>query len=180
MEEDSDQNARVRLFVYEMKQDDPKKCTSRKLVQFHHASPIARSHHISKTAVVLNPLAETVLLSTDRTVAERGGIVVIDCSWNKISKGVFRRFRGTNRRLPYLVAANPVHYGRIFELSSLEALAAALYIIGYQEQANRIVRVYKWGPVFLELNRHLLNEYRHARSSQEVDEIQKAYFNTSP
>jgi pre-rRNA-processing protein TSR3 len=166
----------VRLFVYEMKQDDPQKCTSRKLARFRLATPLTRRRHIPRQAIVLNPLAPTVLLAQDRTQAERGGLAVVDCSWKRVKGAFSARLSRRSRRLPYLVAANPVHYGRLFELSSLEALAAALYILDHREQAKKIVRIYKWGPAFLSLNKNLLEEYAQAETTEAIAKIEEAYF----
>lgn len=167
----------VRLLVYEMKQDDPAKCTSRKLVHFGLATPLSRPYHIPRGAITLNPLAKAILLSRERKLAEGGGLAVVDCSWEKVKEAFSLKFKGINRRLPYLIAANPVHYGRLFELSSLEAFAAALYIVGHDEQARKVLRIYKWGPVFLALNKNLLEEYSQAENIEEIEEIEKAYFN---
>jgi pre-rRNA-processing protein TSR3 len=166
----------VRLFVYEMKQDDPQKCTSRKLARFGLATPLSRRYHIPRQAIVLNPLAPTILLSQDKVQAELGGLAVVDCSWKRVKGAFSARFKGRSRRLPYLVAANPVHYGRLFELSSLEALTAALYILDHREQARNIVRIYKWGPAFLSLNKNLLEEYAQAKTAEAITKIEEAYF----
>jgi pre-rRNA-processing protein TSR3 len=66
------------------------------------------------------------------------------------------------------VAANPVNYGRVGKLSSIEAAASALFIIGYPEEAQRMLELFKWGPHFLELNREPLSEYAAASDSRDV------------
>ena len=164
----------IKLFVYEMRQDDPRKCTSRKLVHFGYARRITRRHRVKP--VLLNPLTDTVLLSRDRDAVERRGLAAVDCSWKRVEEGFSSRFRGINRRLPCLVAANPVNYGKLFKLSSLEAFAAALYIVGYKEQAERILSIYKWGPVFLKLNRELLEEYARSDDVKAVESLEEEYF----
>jgi pre-rRNA-processing protein TSR3 len=73
------------------------------------------------------------------------------------------------------VAANPVNYGKPFKLSTVEALAAGLVILGEQPLAELILSKFNWGHVFLELNREPLAEYAAARDSTEVVRIQAAY-----
>ena len=133
----------IPLFTYDLKQDDPKKCTSKKLVRFGLVKPMSRLYYIPRKSIILNPFAERILLSHDKTLAELGGLTVIDCSWRNAETVFSKRNKRISRRLPQLLAANPVNYGRRSKLSSLEAFTAALYIIGYIDQAMNLVSIYK-------------------------------------
>jgi len=165
-----------KLFVYLMKQDDPRKCTSAKLFRFGHADPVSRPSMISRYAIVLDPFATLFLSPIDRESALRHGICAIDCSWEK-AESVFRRqFSKHERRLPILLAANPTHYAQPGILSSVEALAGALSILGMKNRAAGILSLFKWGPTFLVLNREPLRDYATARDSAEIEEIQRSYF----
>ena len=93
----------------------------------------------------------------------------------KITYDQFLKTKTISRALPFLLAANPVNYGKPFQLSTLEAFAAALYILGEVEDAKEIVGIYTWGPRFLELNREPLEDYRQARDSAEVIRLMKQY-----
>ena len=59
----------IRLIVYDLKQDDPKKCTSKKLIRFGLAIPLSKLRQIPRTAIVLNPFSDIMLLSTDVQLA---------------------------------------------------------------------------------------------------------------
>jgi pre-rRNA-processing protein TSR3 len=125
--------------------------------------------------VVLNPFSNRACSRSDRERIERHGLAGIDCSW-VYAKDILTLFsRTTSRCLPYLVAANPVNYGIPTKLSTVEALSAALYIVGYAQRAKQLLSIFKWGLGFIELNLELLESYAQANSSREVVEVQKQF-----
>ncbi|KEP61945.1 UNVERIFIED_CONTAM: DUF367 domain-containing protein [Hammondia hammondi] len=105
-----------------------------------------------------------LLSVADGPLIRDAGLGVVDCSWNRVEEyGKSSRIsysRGNGRFLPYLVAANPTHYGRPYELNCVEALAAALIIVGCDNQAVDLLKLFKWGMNFISLNEAALKQYR--------------------
>jgi pre-rRNA-processing protein TSR3 len=165
----------VKLFVYHLKQDDPKKCTALRLKKFGLVRLVHSLKPVPPGAIVLNPFSERAFSPQDRIKLVERGLAALDCSWKR-AKGVFERStRGTQRCLPYLIAANPVNYGLPTKLSTAEALAAALYIADFKKEAEHLLSFFKWGPHFLELNSEPLETYSRAKSSLEIVELQKEF-----
>jgi pre-rRNA-processing protein TSR3 len=129
-------------------------------------------------AILLDPLAEKALSKTDLDIARERGIVALDCSWKKIEQIVKIRRKMVPRSLPYLIASNPTYYGRPTILSTVEALSAALFILGDPVGAEEIIKIFKWGPTFLELNREPLEAYARAADSNEVVLVQQQFMPT--
>ena len=163
----------VRIYVYEMHQDDPKKCTSAKMCRMRLATPIYRLTSIHPKMVVLDPTS-TKIFTPEEDVSY--GIVIIDCSWQKVGEVFLQKIKGKRVRLPLLIAANPVHYGHIGVLSSVEAAAAALYLVSQKEQAKEMLKIYKWGSNFLALNKDLLDAYLEAGCEEGILEVEKRVF----
>jgi pre-rRNA-processing protein TSR3 len=130
---------------------------------------------LPRHAVFLNPFAEKAFSPADRERIKTYGLVALDYSWKCTEKARLIPLMGKSRALPYLVAANPVNYGKPTKLSTVEALAAALYIIGYKEQAETLLAKFKWGPEFGRLNQERLDSYAQARNSTDVVELQKKF-----
>ena len=166
---------KIKLFGFHAAQCDPKKCTLLKLKKFGLIK-ILPINKISGGHIVLNPLAPKALSAEDSEFATKRGILVMDCSWAKLEELLAkRRFKGLQRSLPYLLAANPVNYGKPFKLSSVEALAGALYILGQKDHAKHILKIFNWGKQFLLLNKKPLEEYSNAKNSKEIIKIQSNY-----
>lgn len=149
-------------------EDDPKKCTARKLKKFGLARFVGYS---SRDAVVLYP---TSVIRISREDSRFRYLMAIDVSWENIEKYRFNMIN--TRSLPYLLAANPVNYGKPFKLSTVEALAAAYYIMGYANISFKLLEKFSWGLNFIQLNRGPLDDYSNAKNSDEVLEMEKQYY----
>jgi pre-rRNA-processing protein TSR3 len=166
----------VPLFIYHAQQDDPKKCTARRMKKFGLAAMYEIPDKLPSGAILLDPTANKAISPADRLIA-RHGVCVLDCTWGEVERlfPLFQSKRMKGRALPYLLAANPVNYGRPFVLSSAEAFVAALYILGYGEQARAVAAKFKWGDTFLTLNHEPLEAYSQAKGSADVIRVQHEF-----
>lgn len=142
-----------------------------------------RVEGIVPAPIVLDPYAEDPLGAADAHAARRGGILAVDCSWNRLSdRGRFpgdeshERGRGIRRRLPILVATNPQHYGRLAQLNTVEALAAALVLVGCSDQAGHLLEGFSGADSFLGVNRERLESYSEARDAEGVRTAERRLF----
>lgn len=150
--------------------DDPEKCTAKKLSRFNLVELV---HHDAATphGTILNPHAEQALSPADD---KRGPLVALDCSWEAADEARFN-LSGTHRALPYVVAANPINFGRPLQLTTVEALAAALIILDQRSRAEALLSKFRWGHTFLELNEEPLARYATCEDSAEIVKVQQSY-----
>ena len=163
----------IPVLIYDKCQCDPKKCTAKRMMKFGLGRDVKTLRAIPSGSVVLSPFSERALSPADITHARRG-LVVMDLTWTNIDE--FPRLgRVEERALPYLLAANPINWGRPSELNSAEAVMAALYILGEKEQAAEFLGRFNWAPEFKRLNGAMLEDYSEAKDSAGVVAVQNEY-----
>ena len=161
------------VLFYELNQDDPQKNTMKKLKRFGLAEQ-ANPGRIRRS-IVLTPFSEIFLLNSNHDSALKYGISVLDGSWKRSET-----FSGFDARmsvkLPTLVAANPVNFGKRSLLSSVEAISAALYIMGFEERSEYLLSKFNWGMQFIKINQEPLKEYSLCKTQDEVLLAQSMFF----
>ena len=163
----------IPVIVYDKNQCDPKKCTAKRMLKFGLAKEAKTLRSIPSGSIVLSPFAEKALSPADIKFS-KNGLVVMDLTWTNIDEFP-RPSRTQDRALPYLLASNPINWGRPLELNSAEAVMASLIILGEKEQADQFLERFNWAPEFLRLNGELLEAYASAKDSTEVVSIQNEY-----
>ena len=131
---------------------------------------------VRKTSIrnlVLDPFSDKTLLPKDKAIIK--SIVGIDCSWNLADQAFSKNFPGIKRKLPPLLAGNPVNYSKLDKLTTAEAMAASLYILGFKEESLDLLNKFKWGHTFYELNQNLLEEYSKLEFEDDLENILKDY-----
>jgi len=167
------ENCHIKLYILHMRQCDPKKCTGLKLGRSGFVRIINHSSYLPAGTVVLNPFADKAFSPADKRNVERRGMTVVDCSWNQLEGRFKVKTRGRQRCLPLLIAANPINYGLIGKLSTVEAFGGALFILRKEILARTLLSKVKWGHTFLELNEELLSEYQSAENSNQIVKTQE-------
>ena len=140
-----------KLFCIHFNECDPKKCTAIKLKKFGLINFIPRVSKKYREAIFLTPIALKTISMEDRDIVLKNGLIVLDCSWKHIFEEKSVAY-SNKRKLPPLIAANPVNYGKWEKLSSVEALAASLYITGFDNLADLLLSKFNWGLQFKILN----------------------------
>ena len=171
----------VPLHIIHLDQDDPKKCTARKLASRDLAILHFDTRRPPRRGFLLDPAAGVVLGPDDLPLIERGAaLVALDCSWKQLDESLnqvkSRSPRLEGRTLPLVLAANPVSWGKPGRLSTAEALAMCLSLLGRREQAERVLASFPWGEQFLKLNAEPLDAYASATTREEMLALQWEFF----
>lgn len=164
--------------MWDLNHCDPKKCSGRKLSRMNLIKTLRLGQPFP--GLVLTPIGKKVVSPSDRSVLLQQGAAVVDCSWARLRDTPFRQMKaGHPRLLPFLVAANPINYGRPEKLTCVEALAATMFICGESAAAEFYLGKFSWGHSFISLNKELLEIYAACKDSAAVLAAQKQYLETA-
>ena len=149
----------TKLAMWDFDHCDPKRCSGKKLERLGLITNLRIGQKFS--GVVVSPNGKGVVCPNDREVVEANGAAVVECLWARLDEVPFNKIGGKNERLlPYLVAANPVNYGRPWRLNCVEALAACFAIVGHLDWAEDLMSNFSWGHAFIDINRELFELYQ--------------------
>lgn len=163
------------LAMWDFNHCDPKKCSGRKLNRLGVLKNLKIGGSKFK-GVVCSPNGRQSVSPADRVLVETFGVAVVDCSWARIDEVPFHKIKSPHERLlPYLIAANPVNYGKPLRLNCAEAVAACLFITGFLDQGHELMSKFSWGHAFYEVNEHLFTLYRSCKNSAEVVKAQEDF-----
>lgn len=158
----------LQLRMWDFNHCDPKRCSGARLAK----RGIFQKMHLKTSfrGLVLDPEATTVLSPADTHIVRHGGgISLIDCSWARLQEIPFAQMKsGHHRLLPFMVAANPVNYGKPYKLNCAEACAATLAICGFWDAATAVMAEFSYGPEFLALNQEVFTLYAACTTADEV------------
>ena len=153
---------------------DPKRCSGRKLCRLGLVKTLKIGQKFK--GIVLSPIGKSVVSPSDKHIIEQCGIAVVDCSWAKLEEVSFDKIKSPHERiLPFLIAANPVNYGKPYKLNCVEALAACCFICGLNEQGHILLSKFKWGNGFWEMNQVLFELYSSCTDAESVLQAQQEF-----
>lgn len=164
----------IKIVIYHARECDPRKCSTLKLKRFGLVKVVHQVRLLPRGALMLNALGERAFSPADGQRIEQYGLTALDYSWKQGMQPCLPSHL-ISRCLPFLVAANPVNFGTPTKLSTVEALAAALYIAGFKLEAEKLLSIFKWGPEFIRLNFERLEAYSKAKDSVEILEMQRGF-----
>ncbi|WPT12998.1 Ribosome biogenesis protein TSR3-like protein [Picochlorum sp. SENEW3] len=164
----------IPLAMWDLGQCDKKRCTGTRLVRQGVVQELRLGQHFP--GVIMSPVGRSCVSMEDADLIESKGLAVVDCSWNKLDDVPFGRIKGrAPRLLPWMLAANPVNYGKPCKLSCAEAFAGALYICGRKDDSRAVLSRFKWGHSFFALNEELLELYAACTNAEQVIQAQNSY-----
>ncbi|KAJ3413041.1 ribosome biogenesis protein tsr3 [Chytridiales sp. JEL 0842] len=150
-----DRDIPLPLAMWDFDHCDPKRCSGKKLVRIN----VVRQLRVGQKfkGLVMSPKGKQSVSPADRPIVASDGLCVVDCSWARIDEVPFEKIRCPNERLlPYLVAANPVNYGKPYKLNC------------FDDYGHKLMERFSWGHAFYNINKDLFAAYSKCRDSADV------------
>ena len=173
----------LRLFLILAGEDHPKACTGRWLVRTGRVRELRHRPPYGRAPLLLDPHADRPLSRSDSELVGRVGLLGVDCSWNRLherggypSEDRWLVELRQRRRLPWLLASNPQHFGRVSELNTAEAFAAAVHVLGHPQQAAHLLAGRRGGAAFFQLNGPALSAYGLSPDEETLREAERRIF----
>ncbi|KAG7828938.1 hypothetical protein KL920_002731 [Ogataea angusta] len=167
----------IKLAMWDFDHCDPKKCSGKKLERLGLMKDLRIGQKFQ--GIVVTPNATKVVSPSDRSLVEEIGVAVVECSWARLEEIPFSKIGGRNERLlPYLIAANPVNYGKPMKLNCMEAIAACLIIVGRMDLALELLQHFSYGAAFIAINQELFDIYQKGSDSSSILEMEKNFLET--
>lgn len=165
----------IKIFMWEFGQNDTKRDSGSKLCRLGYAKRLKIGQTFN--GIVLSSEATKVMSPEDAEIISQYGIAGINCSWNRLEEIPFTTLGKprNQRKLPYLVAANSVNYGKVFKMNTAEAVAAALFISGWVHQAVALMYPFSYGEEFFKLNAEAFERYVTAENEAQVVALGNAF-----
>lgn len=164
----------AKLAMWDFDHCDPKRCSGKKLERLGLIKNLRVGQKFQ--GIVVSPTGKSIVCPNDKEIVETNGAAVVECSWARLDEIPFNKIGGKNERLlPYLVAANPVNYGRPWRLNCVEALAACFAIVGHTDWAELLLLNFSWGLTFLKINEELIELYQQCTDSESITKAQEQW-----
>jgi pre-rRNA-processing protein TSR3 len=165
----------IKIYMWEFGQNDTKRDSGSKLCRLGYAKRLKIGQTFN--GIVLSSEATKVMSPEDAEVISQYGIAGINCSWNRLEEIPFTTLGKpkNQRKLPYLVAANSVNYGKVFKMNTAEAVAAALFISGWVHEAVALMYPFSYGEEFFRLNAEAFERYVTADNEAQVVALGQAF-----
>ncbi|KAI0915420.1 hypothetical protein AcV5_003650 [Taiwanofungus camphoratus] len=161
----------VPVAMWDFDHCDPRRCSGKRLSRMGLIKELKVGQRFR--GIVVSPKGSQMISPSDRELVLHNGVAVVECSWARLDDVPFAKLASPHERiLPYLVAANPVNYGKPWRLNCAEAIAAAFYITGFPAYADHLLSRFGWGGSFWTINRSYILQYCACHSAVEVDAMQ--------
>ncbi|EAL21947.1 hypothetical protein CNBC0870 [Cryptococcus deneoformans B-3501A] len=163
----------VPVAMWDFDHCDPKRCSGKKLARHGLINAMRVGQRFR--GIVLTPKGKKVISPEDDEIVQMSGLAVVECSWARLDEVPFNKIKSPYERLlPFLIASNPVNYGKPWRLNCVEALAAGFYITGHADWAEVLLAKFSWGHSFYKLNSHLIERYRTCKDADEIKAMQES------